>query len=48
MVKKNIKTLKHIDFLLSKEKQTIRIEDCRELVDFLIWKMEKNNDTRRI
>ncbi len=40
---KEIKTLKHISFLLSKEKQTIRIEDCRELVDFLIWKMEKNN-----
>ena len=39
----DIKTLKHIGVLLSKEKQTIRIEDCRELVDFLIWKMEKNN-----
>ena len=43
MAKKYIQTLKHINVLLSKEKQTIRIEDCKELVDFLIWRMEKNN-----
>ena len=39
----DIKTLKHIGVLLSEEKQTIGIIDCREFVDFLIWKMEKNN-----
>ena len=41
MANNNIKTLKHINVLLSKEKQTIRIDDCKKLVDFLIWKMER-------
>ena len=47
MANNDIKTLKHIGVLLSKEKQTIGIIDCREFVDFLIWKMEKNNGCNR-
>jgi len=54
MAKKYIQALKHINVLLSKEEQTIGIEDCieekqfhmreiRECVDFLIWRMEKDN-----
>jgi hypothetical protein len=36
-----ILNLKHINTLLEKEKQTKRIEDARELLSFVIWKLEK-------
>tara|TARA_R100000995_G_scaffold57239_1_gene28433 strand:+ start:213 stop:341 length:129 start_codon:yes stop_codon:yes gene_type:complete len=36
-----VSTLKHINTLLEKEKQTRRIQDVQELLKFVIWKLEK-------
>ena len=36
-----ILNLKHINELLKKEQQTKRIENAQELLEFVIWKLEK-------
>ena len=36
--------LKYINSLLEKEKQTRRIQDAQELLKFVIWKLQKNEE----
>jgi hypothetical protein len=36
-----ILNLKHINKLLKKEQQTKRIENAQELLEFVIWKLER-------